>query len=52
MEIMEEIGGEEVGENMGVEWRGVWLEEKEGGGERGMVVGLVLMLVFLLVGGL
>ena len=51
MEIMEEIGGEDLGDNIGVEWRGVCYEEKKGGGERGVVVRLVLVLVLVLVGG-
>ena len=47
MEIIEQIAREHLPENIGVEWSGLSFQEKQAGGQTGMVLALVFMFVFL-----
>ena len=46
MEIIEQIAREHLPENIGVEWSGLSFQEKQAGGQTGMVLALVFMFVF------
>ena len=52
MEIIEQIAREHLPENIGVEWSGLSLQEKQEGGQTGMVLALVFMFVFLFLAAL
>ena len=52
MEIIEQIAREHLPENIGVEWSGLSFQEKQAGGQTGMVLALVLMFVFLFLAAL
>ena len=52
MEIIEQIAREHLPENIGVEWSGLSFQEKQGGGQTGMVLALVFMFVFLFLAAL
>ena len=52
MEIIEQIAREHLPENIGVEWSGLSFQEKQAGGQTGMVLALVFMFVFLLLAAL
>ena len=52
MEIIEQIAREHLPENIGVEWSGLSLQEKQAGGQTGMVLALVFMFVFLFLAAL
>ena len=47
MEIIEQIAREHLPENIGVEWSGLSYQEKQAGGQTGMVMALVFLFVFL-----
>ena len=47
MEIMEEIAREHLPDNIGVEWSGLSYQEKQAGGQTGLVLALVFLFVFL-----
>ena len=52
MEIIEQIAREHLPENIGVEWSGLTFQEKQAGGQTGMVLALVFMFVFLFLAAL
>lgn len=52
MEIMEEIAREHLPENIGVEWSGLSYQEKQAGGQTGLVLALVFLFVFLFLAAL
>lgn len=52
MEIIEQIAREHLPENIGVEWSGLSFQEKQAGGQTGMVPALVFMFVFLFLAAL
>lgn len=47
MEIMEEIAREHLPDNIGLEWSGLSYQEKQAGGQTGLVMALVFLFVFL-----
>ena len=47
MEIMEQIAREHLPDNIGLEWSGLSYQEKQAGGQTGMVMALVFLFVFL-----
>lgn len=52
MSIMEEIADEHLPENIGVEWSGLSYQEKQAGGQTGLVLALVFLFVFLFLAAL
>lgn len=52
MEIIEQIAREHLPENIGIEWSGLSFQEKQAGGQTGMVLALVFMFVFLFLAAL
>ena len=52
MDIIEQIAREHLPENIGVEWSGLSFQEKQAGGQTGMVLALVFMFVFLFLAAL
>ena len=52
MEIMEQIAREHLPDNIGVEWSGLSFQEKQAGGQTGLVLTLVFMFVFLFLAAL
>ena len=52
MEIIEQIAREHLPDNIGVEWSGLSFQEKQAGGQTGMVLTLVFMFVFLFLAAL
>ena len=47
MEIMEQIAREHLPDNIGLEWSGLSYQEKQAGGQTGLVMALVFLFVFL-----
>ena len=47
MEIMEQIARDHLPDNIGLEWSGLSYQEKKAGGQTGLVMALVVLLVFL-----
>lgn len=52
MEIIEQIAREHLPDNIGVEWSGLSFQEKQAGGQTGVVLALVFMFVFLFLAAL
>ena len=52
MAIMEQIAREHLPDNIGVEWSGLSFQEKQAGGQTGLVLTLVFMFVFLFLAAL
>lgn len=52
MATLEKIVREKLPENIGVEWSGLSYQEKHGGGNTGMVIGLAFIFVFLFLAAL
>ena len=52
MEIIAQLAREHLPENIGVEWSGLSFQEKQAGGQTGMVLALVFMFVFLFLAAL
>ena len=52
MEIMEEIAQEHLPDNIGIEWSGLSYQEKQAGGQTGLVMALVFLFVFLFLAAL
>ncbi|PEQ13775.1 multidrug efflux RND transporter permease [Novosphingobium sp. PC22D] len=52
LEAMERIAGEHLGGNFAFEWTGTAYEEKQAGGQIGMLLGLSVIVVFLLLAAL
>ena len=47
MELLEQIAREKLPENIGVEWSGLSYQEKQAGGQTGLILALVFLFVFL-----
>lgn len=47
MQIMEQIARDHLPENMAIEWSGLSYQEKQAGGQTGIVLALVFLFVFL-----
>ena len=52
MEVMEELVHEHLPDNIGLEWSGLSYQEKQAGGQTGLVLALVFMFVFLFLAAL
>ncbi|MGL4853454.1 MAG: efflux RND transporter permease subunit [Phocaeicola sp.] len=52
MEILEEIARERLPDNIGIEWSGLSYQEKQAGGQTGIVLALVFLFVFLFLAAL
>lgn len=52
MAIMEEIAADHLPDNIGIEWSGLSYQEKQAGGQTGMVLALVGLFVFLFLASL
>ena len=52
MRVIEEVAREHLSENIGVEWSGLSYQEKQAGGQTGMVLALVFLFVFLFLAAL
>ena len=52
MDILEQIAREKLPSNIGVEWSGLSYQEKEAGGQTGMIITLVFLFVFLFLAAL
>ena len=52
MSILEKIAYEKLPQNIGVEWSGLSYQEKQAGGQTGLILGLVLLFVFLFLAAL
>lgn len=52
MEIMEQIAREKLPDNIGVEWSGLSYQEKQAGGQTGIILSLVFLFVFLFLAAL
>lgn len=47
MQIMESVAGEHLPDNIAVEWSGLSYQEKQAGGQTGLILTLVILFVFL-----
>lgn len=52
MEMLEQIAREKLPENIGVEWSGLSYQEKQAGGQTGLILALVFLFVFLFLAAL
>ena len=52
MDIIEQIAREHLPDNIGVEWSGLSYQEKQAGGQTGLVLALVFLFVFLFLSAL
>lgn len=52
MAVLEEIAQKHLPENIGLEWSGLSYQEKQAGGQTGLVLGLVFVFVFLFLAAL
>ena len=52
MKVIEEVARKHLSENIGVEWSGLSYQEKQAGGQTGMVLALVFLFVFLFLAAL
>ena len=52
MEIMEQMAREHLPDNIGVEWSGLSYQEKQAGGQTGLILTLVFIFVFLFLAAL
>ena len=52
MQILEKIAHEKLPENIGVEWSGLSYQEKQAGGQTGIILALVFLFVFLFLAAL
>ena len=52
MELIEQIAREHLPDNIGVEWSGLSYQEKQAGGQTGMILTLVFLFVFLFLAAL
>jgi len=52
MEIMEELVKEHLPDNIGLEWSGLSYQEKQAGGQTGIILSLVFIFVFLFLAAL
>ncbi len=52
MDIMEQVAREHLPDNIGIEWSGLSYQEKQAGGQTGMILALVFLFVFLFLAAL
>ena len=52
MTILEDIAKEKLADNIGVEWSGLSYQEKQAGGQTGIILALVFLFVFLFLAAL
>ena len=52
MEIMEQVAREHLPDNIGIEWSGLSYQEKQAGGQTGLILTLVFLFVFLFLAAL
>ena len=52
MEILEQIARDKLPDNIGVEWSGLSYQEKQAGGQTGIILSLVFLFVFLFLAAL
>ena len=52
MQILEQIAQEKLPENIGIEWSGLSYQEKQAGGQTGIILSLVFLFVFLFLAAL
>ena len=52
MELLERIARDHLPDNIGVEWSGLSYQEKQAGGQTGLILGLVFLFVFLFLAAL
>lgn len=52
MKILEEIARQKLPDNIGVEWSGLSYQEKQAGGQTGIILALVFLFVFLFLAAL
>lgn len=52
METIEQVAREHLPDNIGVEWSGLSYQEKQAGGQTGMIMSLVFLFVFLFLAAL
>ena len=52
MELLERIARDHLPDNIGVEWSGLSYQEKQAGGQAGLILGLVFLFVFLFLAAL
>ena len=52
MELLERIARDRLPDNIGVEWSGLSYQEKQAGGQTGLILGLVFLFVFLFLAAL
>ena len=52
MEIIEQLAREKLPENIGIEWSGLSYQEKQAGGQTGIILALVILFVFLFLAAL
>lgn len=52
MELMEQIAREHLPDNIGIEWSGLSYQEKQAGGQTGLILTLVFLFVFLFLAAL
>ena len=52
MELIEQIARDHLPDNIGVEWSGLSYQEKQAGGQTGMILSLVFLFVFLFLAAL
>ncbi len=52
MDLMEQIAREHLPDNIGIEWSGLSYQEKQAGGQTGMILALVFLFVFLFLAAL
>ena len=52
MELIEQLAEEHLPDNIGVEWSGLSYQEKQAGGQTGMILTLVFLFVFLFLAAL
>ena len=52
MAILEKIAHDRLPDNIGVEWSGLSYQEKQAGGQTGLILGMVLLFVFLFLAAL
>lgn len=52
MELIEQLAKEHLPDNIGVEWSGLSYQEKQAGGQTGMILTLVFLFVFLFLAAL
>lgn len=52
MEVIEQIAREHLPDNIGIEWSGLSYQEKQAGGQTGIILALVFLFVFLFLAAL